>query len=874
MQSLRSRRPSAAGGGSTSGPSSTPKRSGTTKLAKAPTLRNPNPARKSTVDDKIKKRMSLRYAEISAPSFPDSVPAMPSLPSALRPGAAAVGSVGGASRGRADGVGVPGGMREQDRREEGRDGDADGEGEGIGDAAREREDARALDKKLLGQEDFDPDSYLKEKLANSTEAELKSLQSSLRGLKDDTAVDLQRDVFKNYAEFVFISKEISVLENELLELKESLTEWKNMPSLLHIDESASAADRRRNLRSSIADLRVLYAGQMQTLHTQIEGAATLAPTTPGRHVVHDLDGVLALNPATYRPTHTVKFVVLDDAVLIAKRRRRVGGAGGGGAGEGDGGKLVAERCWPLIEMLVLDTKDTSTLTNVFKVRHGRETYVFRTEAASDKRSLLAQFRTVAEELGARRRREREGENERRKSLYTGSLTGSRASMAFNPDTMPAFPEWMAELAQRAGGASGALGLGAGGPSLSGGSGSGGGGGGTKEKDEQDARWVGDFTDELTVAIALRQWENAVALVEKGTAKQASITALGPKLAALRAQLEGALLGVLAQPNVRKAGITRAVGHLVRLGAAPAARRALLAARGEAIRGYVRAIRFEGHVGMYVHDLSLVVFSAIKHTADWYLGAFSETEMSSGFIDWAKTQLEAYADMFRKQVFGADADQPTIDEALAIAHAQHRKVLQEFGLDFRFLLDRLLVRNPPPEPEPSVFHFPADPQARLDARKSRAFAAAGPAPTPASVPPTPTPPITLAPAPASAGARSRTPTSRTQQQQQPQQQLAEPTSASASRPRTPTSRTQQQQQQQAEPTSASRSNSRAASPARPGAARPTTPTRPGLRRKDSDASTRGSRTAYSPAPPPRSTNRPSMSAQRPPPVAVPQRDGMF
>jgi hypothetical protein len=40
---------------------------------------------------------------------------------------------------------------------------------------------------------------------------------------------------------VLISKEIGVLENEMLELKESLAEWKSMPSLLHIDESASAA---------------------------------------------------------------------------------------------------------------------------------------------------------------------------------------------------------------------------------------------------------------------------------------------------------------------------------------------------------------------------------------------------------------------------------------------------------------------------------------------------------------------------------------------------------------------------------------------------------------------------------------------------------
>ena len=38
-----------------------------------------------------------------------------------------------------------------------------------------------------------------------------------------------------------MSKEVSTLENEMLEFKDSLAEWKGMPSLLHIDDSASAA---------------------------------------------------------------------------------------------------------------------------------------------------------------------------------------------------------------------------------------------------------------------------------------------------------------------------------------------------------------------------------------------------------------------------------------------------------------------------------------------------------------------------------------------------------------------------------------------------------------------------------------------------------
>lgn len=48
----------------------------------------------------------------------------------------------------------------------------------------------------------------------------------------------------SYAEFVVVSKEVSTLENEMLEFKEALSEWKGMPSMLHIDDAASVSGKR------------------------------------------------------------------------------------------------------------------------------------------------------------------------------------------------------------------------------------------------------------------------------------------------------------------------------------------------------------------------------------------------------------------------------------------------------------------------------------------------------------------------------------------------------------------------------------------------------------------------------------------------------
>lgn len=58
--------------------------------------------------------------------------------------------------------------------------------------------------------------------------------------------------------------------------------------------------------------------------------------------------------------------------------------------------------------------------------------------------------------------------------------------------VPAFPEWMADLAGKS-----ELGSNA------------------KDKADQDALWIGEFADELTVAIALREWDTAVSLVAQG-----------------------------------------------------------------------------------------------------------------------------------------------------------------------------------------------------------------------------------------------------------------------------------------------------------------------------------------------------------------------
>ncbi|KAF8753719.1 Exocyst component 84 C-terminal [Rhizoctonia solani] len=635
MKSLRTRR---------STPSTVPQ----SRPPKQKLSKSNKDARKSRVDDKMKRRMSARYADISDPRDAE-VPDMPDLRDLRRIAQSSVGGPAHINNNNNNNNGRHYHSTFDDEDDE--DGGLAGIGSSTGVARREEPRVDVLDVRDL-QEEFDPDAYLRSKLASSTEAELRAFQTALQTTKDATALDLQKNVFKNYSDFVVISKEISTLENDMLELKASLQEWKNMPTLLALDPSTS----------------------------NTTGSATFVPTIPGRHIIAEASDLQQLNAATYRPEHGAHIVLLDDTLLVARRRR---------------GRLVADRAWQLGEISLVDVRDTSELQNVFKIKRGQDTFVYRTERLSDKRALLSQFRKAAEELAARKRKEREGEHEK----------SGRKSLVF--DAIPALPAWMAEMAAGSGGAA--------------------------AKAEQDERWINGFIDELTVAVALRDWDSAVNLVVKGQGRTAMMPGLSSKLTPLAEQLTADLLGALADPAQRRSSTIKLVAYIVRLGpdALVRARDMFLNARASLMRRRVRAIRFEGDVRAYIKELALIVFTSVKHTADWYLASFKDFEMASGMIRWAKEQVEDFAKLFCIQVYGSETNEydPTHSE-------EDTTLLRDIGMDFSFvLLDLISLPAPPSETKPQI-QTQLVPEISLPSTPTESLASRPPRPPRSPAPPPP------------------------------------------------------------------------------------------------------------------------------------------
>ena len=145
-----------------------------------------------------------------------------------------------------------------------------------------------------------------------------------------------------------------------------------MPPLLKIEEASSATgaplasrrllgssdtsqtvDGRNDHLSPIFEYCILLNYRSCTLPSRAHRNLSPPPLADTLSVKFLIPDIYSLNPATYKVKYAVQLVLLDDALLVSKRRR---------CRKGERGRLVAERCWALGEDVIVDVKDTSGTT--------------------------------------------------------------------------------------------------------------------------------------------------------------------------------------------------------------------------------------------------------------------------------------------------------------------------------------------------------------------------------------------------------------------------------------------------------------------------------------------------------------------------------
>lgn len=354
-----------------------------------------------------------------------------------------------------------------------------------------------VDPKALRDPRLVPDQYVANILSEATEDEIRDYETALRKLKNRASADLQQNVYQNRAQFIKISKEAEKLKSEMRTLRNLFKELATNTNALRAASGNSTASTgefstglsKRDKRSSVADRTALWNSQMQALYKNVEGSQKFLPNSLGRHVVQDAGAWIELDNATYKSRRSMKLFLLNDHLLVASRKKRK--TENPNDTRGPATKLVADRCWPLLDIEVVDMAATSEsysgrnkLADAIMVRGvGQESFIYRTEKPEDpeKATLVLNIRKAVEELRKNLQSEMEANNKAKETInYFASRDPGLLQKTELLETLSDIKDMLIEV----------------------------------DGKQQNLRWVEGQMDELDIDIALQKFELAVDRVEK------------------------------------------------------------------------------------------------------------------------------------------------------------------------------------------------------------------------------------------------------------------------------------------------------------------------------------------------------------------------
>ncbi|KAK4210740.1 hypothetical protein QBC37DRAFT_442566 [Rhypophila decipiens] len=634
-----------------------------------PRLRQrPPPQSSGKTSDLVKRRYSTRFNNIPADFDPTANP-MPTMPS-LEKYESAQSRRMPPSRGRGASV-------------------------GSGGAPVPEVDVRALqDPNLV------PEQYVAEILSDATEDGIREYETSLRALKSRAATDLQQNVYQNRTQFIKISKEAEKLKGEMRTLRNLMSELKTT-ALRSVSTSAdnsglgsefSTGLSKRDKRSSITDRTALWSSQMQALYKAVEGSQRFLPNSQGRHVVQDAGPWIELDNATYKSRRSMQIFLLNDHLLIASRKKRKMDGPATPESRAPMTKLVADRCWHLLDVEVMDMAGTgessggrSKLADAIMVRGGgqNESVIYRTEKPEDhqKTALISNIRKTMEELRRNLQSEREATNKAKETInYFASRDPGLLQKTELLETLSDIKDMLIEV----------------------------------DGKQQNLRWVESQMDELDINIALQQIEPAVARIEKlkSLAHSLKNNAIAQDFISFKvdercARLATLIVRELVSSHEQQRKTKLNVTWLTRLGFEDRAREAYLEARSEIIQKRTRQCIFQGDLHLYIWEISFVYFTIIRNTVSCFQACFPPPMMSA-CVKWAKEEVDAFNLLLARQLSSAEEGGEVWTQCMNRAK-EHAVMLSEVGLDFRNLVGRNVKAGATevPKSTPDVARTPAD-----------------------------------------------------------------------------------------------------------------------------------------------------------------------
>ncbi|KAH7417937.1 Cullin repeat-like-containing domain protein [Cadophora sp. MPI-SDFR-AT-0126] len=537
-----------------------------------------------------------------------------------------------------------------------------------------------VDVKALRDPNLRPEQYIAGLLSDASEQDIDEYQQALQKLRNRASTDLQQNVYQNRTQFIKISKEAEKLKGEMRALKNLMSDLKTNTTALRAASSQGPAASndfdsgfpstlsKRDKRSSVADRTAMWNSQLQALWKTVEGSQKFLPAVPGRHVVQNAGLWIELDNATWKSRRAMQIILLNDHLLIASRKKRKMEGTGTDQRQAPS-KLVADRCWPLLDIEMVDLAGTSESTSgrnkvadAIMIRGvGQESFTYRTEKPDDneKQSLMMNFRKAVEELRKGLRTEMESSNKAKETInYFASRDPGLLKKTELLETLSDIKDMLIEV----------------------------------EGKQQNLRWVESQVDELDIDIALQRFDTAVQRVEKlnALAKSLKSNVVAQDFISFKAderatKLAGLITRELVDTHNEPKKTRRNVLWLARLGFEDRAREAYLEARSNIIQKRSRQCIFEGNLHQYIWEVSFVYFTIIRNTVSTFQACFQASVMSA-CVKWAKEQVDAFNIILARQLSSTERGGPLWMECVNQAK-EHAKMLSEVGLDFKSLIGR-------------------------------------------------------------------------------------------------------------------------------------------------------------------------------------------
>lgn len=532
-------------------------------------------------------------------------------------------------------------------------------------------------------------------LAHASEQDIKEYQTELNTIRNRTSTDLQQNVYQNRNQFIKISQEAEKLKAEMRALRSLMSDLTTTlgqtSNVLGIDSDRNAAARKFANRSSVANLEALWTTHLQELWRRVEGSQKFLPASPGRHVIHESGKWVELNPATWKPRRRVHLILLNDHLLVASEKKHIDNSASSTVEPENPGKhtastswqLVADRCWPLQDMDVVDIASKAATgrgmsrlgnPNTITVRCDSEsfTYASTEDDASEKNAFLARYRKAAADFQKSLHTDAEIMPSNRRSSAVDLFRSSVQQGIVPKSSMLGKPAVPIDV----------------------------------DGKQQPFRWIEQQVDELDIDVALQRFEDAVSRVDRlrqvaavNKHNHALQEIMTGKVQERSASLCEILVRHLSDTHASTSSTHQRVAWLIKLGFETRASEGYLEARRQVVKTRVRYVQSplcnlpqlsncsqcidQGDLGQYLYEVSYIIFTLIRNTVNVYQSCFTPL-MQSSCIKWTKEQVDGFNASFSQQTRKMNVGSTEYQECLERAR-EHAQLLTEVGIDVKDLI---------------------------------------------------------------------------------------------------------------------------------------------------------------------------------------------